>query len=76
MQNHKEIRDRFEGYLRARRDYACYLATKGVYVGDGDRCHWEPLDYTDLEPEEDNFAPGAVRRGELDDYTWEDCDEF
>lgn len=48
-------------------DYQRYLASKGIYAEQGDRCIWEPLDWTDVEPTEPAHSLGAAVRGEFDD---------
>ena len=67
------FRERFDLAL----DYQRYLASKGIYVEDGNRCYWQPTDWTDLDPEE-TYSVGAAKRGEFDnDQDWsEDRGEF
>lgn len=67
---------RFDSFYSARYDLRLYDECRGYrYEGDGYRI-WEPEYETDLEPETVNIAPGAMMRGELDDYDSSDCDEF
>lgn len=68
--------ERFEAYLRAQQDYCAYLAAQGIYRTEGSRAYWEPTDPTDLEPQELHNAPGAMRRGELDDWDSSEVEEF
>lgn len=69
--NNEDFARRFDLAL----DYRRYLSAQGIYVEDGDRCHWQPTDSTDLDPEE-TYSVGAAKRGELQDYDNSDCEEF
>lgn len=65
----------FDSYRSAYDDLRLYHEAKG-YLSEGDRYYWQPQDWTDLEPETVNIAPGAMTVGELEDYDGTDCDEF
>lgn len=56
-------------------DYRDYSQAPG-YREEGDYRVWEPRDWTDLEPELANAGPGAMARGELDDFDYSDIEEF
>lgn len=71
-----DFNSRFDSYFSAYCDKRLYHECKSYREeGDGYRV-WEPQDWTDLEPDTVNTAPGAMTRGELDDYDCSDCDEF
>lgn len=55
--------------------YQDYRQAKG-YCEEGDYLHWEPQDWTQLEPESVALAPGAMNRGELEDFDYSDIEEF
>lgn len=57
-------------------DYQRYLASKGIYVENGNHCIWEPLDWTDTEPLDILPAPGAMNRNEVDSFDPSDIEEF
>lgn len=70
---HNNFRERFDLAL----DYQRYLASKGIYVEDGDRCYWQPTDWTDLEPVEPTYSLGAAVCSEFDEnQDWTQPEEF
>ena len=70
-----EFDDRFDAFYSALQDRRDYLESKGYYW-DGFNYKWEPQDPVDLEPDQPNYPPGAMRRGELEDFDFSDYDEF
>lgn len=56
-------------------DYRDYSQASG-YREEGDYRLWEPQDWVELEHELANAGPGAMSRGELNDYDYSDIEEF
>jgi len=66
--------ERFDSFYPAIQSQNSYLEAKG-YRAEGDRALWQPIDFTDLEPETTNYGPGAAAAGELLDDVYLDNDE-
>lgn len=65
---------RFDSYYSTRFDLRLYHECSG-YRYEGDYRVWEPTDPVDVEPEQ-QYGPGAMAVGEIDNYDCSDCDEF
>lgn len=65
---------RCDGYFTAQLDLHLYHECKG-YRSEGDYSTWEPQDLTQIESDP-LPAPGAMRRGTLDDWEPDGVEEF
>ena len=72
--NVNSLAQKFNFFCNTCCDYSSYSEVKGYY-SDNSTNSWEPICPEDVEPEK-GFGPGAVTRGEIDDYDWSDCEEF
>ncbi len=66
---------RFDSFFNARCDQHSYLEAKGYHDDNGVQ-RWEPQDPVDLEPVIPAYGPGAMAVGELDNFYFDDDDEF
>lgn len=65
----------YSARIGAQYDLRLYHEAKG-YRYEGYNSYWEPQDPCDLEPIEPSYGPGAMNRGELEDWDNSDVEEF